>query len=81
MFLEGFLSKSFRYYLSAKSFYLSFISILHIYRIRSLSKKTLEISNKMWRLWGSPPRSTDYKMGLKRLQEVNIKYFTSIICL
>ena len=27
------------------------------------------------------PRSTDYKMGLKRFQEVNFKYFTSIICL
>ena len=78
--LQGFLSKSFRYYLSAKSFYLSFISILHIYNICSLSKKILEISNKMWRPWGSPPRSTDYKMGLKRLQEVNFKYFTSIIC-
>ena len=70
-----------RYYLSAKSFYLSIISILHIYNIRSPSKKILEISNKMWRPWGSPPRSTDYKMGLKRLQEVNFKYFTSIICL
>jgi hypothetical protein len=53
------LSKSFRYYLNAKSFYLSFMSILHIYNIRSLSKKILEISNKMWRPWGSPPRSTD----------------------
>ena len=49
VFLQGFLSKSFRYYLSAKSFYLSFISILHILNIRSLSKKILEISNKMWR--------------------------------
>ena len=35
----------------------------------------------MWHPWGSPLRSTDYKMGSKRLQEVNFKYFTSIICL
>jgi hypothetical protein len=47
---------------------LSFISILHIYNIRSLSKKKiLEISNKMWRPWGSPPRSTDYKDGFKKI--------------
>ena len=32
----------------------------------------------MWYPWDSPPRSTDYKMALKRLQEVNFKYFTSI---
>jgi hypothetical protein len=32
----------------------------------------------MWHPCGSPPRSTDYKMGLKRLQEVNFEYFTSI---
>ena len=68
VFLQGFLSKSFTYYLNAKSFDLSFISILHIYNIRSLSKKKiLEISNKMWRPWGSPPRSTDYKDGFKKI--------------
>ena len=68
VFLQGFLSKSFRYYLSAKSFYLSFILILHIDNIRSLSKKILEISNKMWRPWDSSPISTDYKVGLTKLQ-------------
>jgi hypothetical protein len=68
VFLQGLLSKSFRYYLNAKSFDLSFISILHIYNIRSLSKKKiLEISNKMWRPWGSPPRSTDYKDGFIKI--------------